>query len=164
MQKIKFLLLVFVFSVSTVQLLNAQATFPVNDVANPKDGCYAFTHATIVKDAQNVLQNATLVIRKGKIETVGTDLAIPKDAVIIDCSGKYIYPAFIDIYSDYGIPVQERQQTTGGAGGFFRVQQLTSRGLMAGTRLLKVKRKRIKFSVLMTLKQKPSVISDLVRY
>ena len=126
MQKIKFLLLIFVFSISTLQLLYAQATYPVNDVANPKDGCYAFTHATIVKDAQNILQNATLIIRKGKIESVGTDLAIPKDAVVIDCNGKYIYPAFIDIYSDYGIPVPERQQTTGGAGGFFRVQQLTS--------------------------------------
>jgi len=33
---------------------------------------------------------------------------MPKGAVVIDCSGKYIYPSFIDIYSDYGIPVAER--------------------------------------------------------
>ena len=109
----------------TSLLVDAQATFPANDVANPKDGCYAFTNASIVKDAQNTLQNATLVIRRGKIEAVGNNIAIPKDAVVIDCNGKYIYPAFIDIYSDYGIPAAA-QQTPGGGGGFFRTQQLTS--------------------------------------
>ena len=69
------------------------------------------------------MQNATLVIRKGKIEAVGANLALPKDAVVIDCKGKYIYPAFIDIYSDYGIATQERPQT---GAGFFRTQQITS--------------------------------------
>lgn len=125
MQKFKLTLTVLFLLTSTVQLINAQPTYPVNDVASPKDGCYAFTNATIVKDAQSTLQNATLVIRQGKIESVGNNVAIPKDAVIIDCKGKFIYPAFIDIYSDYGIPAPERQSTAGG-GGFFRTTQLTS--------------------------------------
>ncbi|MFT3680651.1 MAG: amidohydrolase family protein [Ferruginibacter sp.] len=85
------------------QYLAAQVTFPVNDVDNPKEGCYAFTNATIVKDAQTTLQNATMVIRKGKIESIGTSVVLPKDAILVDCKGKYIYPSFIDIYSDYGI-------------------------------------------------------------
>ena len=110
----------------TSLLVNAQATFPANDVANPKDGCYAFTNASIVKDAQTTLQNATLVIRRGKIEAVGNNIAIPKDAVAIDCNGKYIYPAFIDIYSDYGMPAAPVQTAAGGPGAFFRTQQLTS--------------------------------------
>ena len=110
----------------TSLLVNAQATFPANDVANPKDGCYAFTNASIVKDAQTTLQNATLVIRRGKIEAVGNNIAIPKDAVAIDCNGKYIYPAFIDIYSDYGMPAAPVQTAAGGPGAFFRIQQLTS--------------------------------------
>ena len=127
MQKIKFLLLQFTLLISVTQVLKAQATFPVNDVANPKDGCYAFTKATIVKNAHDTLLNATMVIRQGKIEGVGNNITIPKDAVVIDCSGKYIYPAFIDIYSDYGIASAPSQQAAGGgAGGFFRTQQLTS--------------------------------------
>ena len=126
MQKIKFLLSACLFLTGTIQLLNAQVTYPVNDVANPKEGSYAFINASIVKDAQTTLQNATLVIRQGKIEAVGNNISIPKDAVVIDCKGKYIYPAFIDIYSDYGIPAAATQQTAGGAGGFFRTQQLTS--------------------------------------
>lgn len=88
--------------------LNAQSTFPVNDVANPKEGCFAFTNATIVTNAQTTLQNATLVIRKGKIEAVGTKLTLPKDAVVVDCNGKYIYPSFVDMYSDYGTETLQR--------------------------------------------------------
>ncbi|WP_295116766.1 amidohydrolase family protein [uncultured Chitinophaga sp.] len=91
----------------------AQVTYPVNGVAEPKDGCYAFTHATLVKDAQTTLQNATLVVRNGKIVAAGAGTTIPKDAVVIDCQGKYIYPSFVDIYSDYGITAPSR---AGGGG------------------------------------------------
>ena len=82
----------------------AQTTFPLNDVASPRQGYYAFTNARIVKDSKNVINNGTLIIRKGKIEQIGNNIAIPKDAVVIDCQGKFIYPSFIDLYSDYGTP------------------------------------------------------------
>ncbi|MFL0162095.1 amidohydrolase family protein [Aquirufa salirivi] len=84
--------------------LVAQITYPVNDVANPRQGYYAFTHATIVKDSKITLTDATLIIRQGKIEQVGVNIPIPKEAVVLDCQGKYIYPSFIDMYSDYGTP------------------------------------------------------------
>ena len=80
----------------------SQQTFPENGVADTREGCYAFTNATIVKDGQTTLNNATLVIRKGRIIAVGTGVSIPKDAITVDCSGKFIYPSFIDIYADYG--------------------------------------------------------------
>ena len=99
MRKLTLLLL---FAAGVTPGLNAQTTFPVNDVANPREGCYAFINATIIKDAQTTLPNATLVIRQGKIVNAGANLAIPKDAVVVDCKGKYIYPSFIDMYSDYG--------------------------------------------------------------
>ncbi len=110
MRKFKLLLSGLLFAV----MLQAQETFPVNGVADKREGCYAFTNATIVKDAQNTLKNATLVIRDGKIVSVGTTgIVIPKDAVVIDCKDKFIYPSFVDIYSDYGITAPAR-----GAGGF----------------------------------------------
>jgi len=104
--------------------VNAQVTFPVNGVADPRTRCYAFTNATIVKDGQTTVNSATLVIRDGKITAVGTNAAIPKDAVVINCSGKYIYPSLIDIYTDYGIP--QSQRPTPAPGGFFAPQQFTS--------------------------------------
>jgi imidazolonepropionase-like amidohydrolase len=92
----------FFLFILLVNRVGAQTTFPVNDIANPREECYAFVHATIVKDPQTTLQNATMIIRKGKIEAIGTQVPLPKDAVIVDCRGKYIYPSFIDIFSDYG--------------------------------------------------------------
>jgi len=120
--RIIYLLLLLSFPLFSI----AQSTFPVNGVADPREHCYAFTHATIVKDGQTTLSDATLVVRDGLIVGAGSGLATPKDAVVIDCSGKYIYPSFIDLYSDYGMPVPEGRAR--GAGGFdFRAPaQMTS--------------------------------------
>jgi adenine deaminase len=103
----------------------AQATFPENGVADPRLGYYAFTHATLVKDAATTLSDATLVIKDGRIVAVGTALPVPAGAVAIDCKGKYIYPSFIDLYADYGIASPSR--TPGGGGfDFLRPSQLES--------------------------------------
>ena len=67
MRKIKLLISGLLF----VSLIQAQETFPVNGVADKRSGTFAFTNATIVKDAQTTLQNATLVISDGKIVAVG---------------------------------------------------------------------------------------------
>ncbi len=118
-RKLKWLLPLLLYGFS----LRAQLTQPVNGVADHRSGCYAFTNATIVKDAQTTLKNATLVIRQGRIVAAGVGVAVPKDAITVDCSGKYIYPSFIDVYSDYGIPAPQRQ---GGGFNFNAPAQLTS--------------------------------------
>ena len=99
MQKILVLILLL-----TSSIIQAQNTFPINDVADNRSGSYAFTNATIVSSPGNVLSGATLLIRQGKIVAVGNNVVVPADAVVVDCSGKYIYPSFIDIYTDYGMP------------------------------------------------------------
>jgi imidazolonepropionase-like amidohydrolase len=101
----------------------AQVTQPVNGVADNRTGCYAFTNATIVKDAQTTLSNATLVIKEGRIIAVG-NVAAPAEAIVVDCKSKYIYPSFIDLFSDYGIPVPQR--AGGGGFNFNAPAQLTS--------------------------------------
>jgi imidazolonepropionase-like amidohydrolase len=93
-----------------LNFVQAQETFQVNGVGDKRDGCYAFTNATIVKDAQTTIKNATLLIRDGKIIAVGEGVAVPADAVVVDCKDKFIYPSFIDAYTDYGMPQQQRAQ------------------------------------------------------
>lgn len=117
-------LLLLVLLAGFISSLQAQETFFTNGVADKREGCYAFTNATIVKDAQTTFTNATLVIRQGKIVAVGNNVTVPADAVVIDCKDKYIYPSLIDIYSDYGIAIPQR--TPGGAGGFFGTVQMTN--------------------------------------
>ncbi len=123
MRKLKLLLL----SALPMLLLHtrdliAQQTFPVNGISEPRTGCYAFTNATIIKDGQSTITSGTLIIREGKIIGVGTGLPIPKDAITINCSGKYIYPSLVDIYSDYGMPAPRQP----GPNDFFSPQFTTN--------------------------------------
>ena len=100
----------------------AQETFPVNGVADQRSDYFAFTNATIVKDPQTTLQNATLVIKQGKIIAIGANITVPKDAVVVDCKGKYIYPSFIDLFSDYGVTPPKGE----GGGDFFNYQNISN--------------------------------------
>src|SRR6476661_5428240 len=117
----QFLLFCGVLAFSMVS--KAQETFPQNDVADPKYTYYAFTGATIVKDASTTITNGTLIIKDGKIVAVGQGLKVPQSAIEIKANGKYIYPSFIDIYSDYGTPAQQPRQ---GGFNFFAQAQLAS--------------------------------------
>ena len=48
---------------------------------------------------QGILQNADVLVKQGKIAEVGTKLAAPEDAVIIDLKGKHLTPGVIDCHS-----------------------------------------------------------------
>jgi imidazolonepropionase-like amidohydrolase len=102
----------------------SQPTFPVNGVADEREITYAFTHASLVINPQHNLSDATMLIKNGKITAIGNAISIPQHAVIIDCSGKTIYPSFIDMYSDYGMPAI--QTTQGGGRSFYGSSQITS--------------------------------------
>ena len=110
--------LLFVFCL-IVSAISAQETFPVNGIHDYRESYIAFTHATVVKDSKTILKDATLIIKEGKIISVGNNISVPKDAASIDCKGKYIYPSFIDLISDYGITVAEQPKRTR---NFYRAQ------------------------------------------
>lgn len=59
-------------------------------------GIHALTNATVIPQPGESLNNATIVIRDGKIESVGKDVAIPADARVHDLTGCTIYAGFID--------------------------------------------------------------------
>lgn len=105
-----------------VQIGYSQITFPRNGVYDDRDEIFAFKNATIHKAPGQVINNATLVIKKGKIEAVGAGASIPKGAVEIDLKGKHIYPSFIDIYADYGIAKVKESERSRSRG----IQQMTS--------------------------------------
>ncbi len=95
--------------------IQAQQTFPVPAPSDPKSDLYAFTNATIYTDYKTRIEGATLVIKEGKVVAAGQRVLIPSGAVVTDCSGKTIYPGFIDLYAGgYGLPAAN----TGPTGGF----------------------------------------------
>ena len=84
--------------------LFAQDYFPKNDGVKTKNTNYtAFTNAKIHVTPTQIIENGTLLIKEGKVVASGTSVDIPKNATVVDISGKSIYPSFIDIYSDFGI-------------------------------------------------------------
>ncbi|TXK50287.1 amidohydrolase family protein [Pontibacter qinzhouensis] len=86
----------------------AQETFPRNGVYDERPGLVVFTNATIHTDYKTTLENATLLIRNGKVEAVGTAVKIPAGAVVVDAKGKHIYPGLVDMFSSYGMPEVKR--------------------------------------------------------
>ena len=85
-------------------LIQAQEYYPVNDgVKAESDVAHAFTNATIVVSPTRTINNATLVVRDGKVQTVGQRVSIPRDAVTHDMTGYTLQPSFIDAYNSFGV-------------------------------------------------------------
>ena len=89
--------------VSFVSAFAQEEIYPVNGVRDTRPGVYLFTNAVIFSDYQTRQENASILIRDGVVEAVGSDLSAPVEAQVIDLQGKYIYPGLIDLYSNYGL-------------------------------------------------------------
>lgn len=64
----------------------------------------AITGATVHTMARaGVIENATIVIRDGRIRAVGAGVAVPSGARVIDAGGKLVTPGFFDAWSHIGI-------------------------------------------------------------
>ncbi|MFD2565520.1 amidohydrolase family protein [Aquimarina rubra] len=84
--------------------ISAQEYFPKNDGVKTSNSNYTvFTNATIHTSPTTEIKNGMLIIQKGKIKEVGTNLSIPKNSVVVDLQGKHIYASFIDPFTDFGI-------------------------------------------------------------
>lgn len=68
-----------------------------------KSGTFALTGATIITVTKGTVQNGTVILSNGKITAVGSNVAVPQGAEVIDCKGKFIYPGMIDGGSIIGL-------------------------------------------------------------
>ena len=60
----------------------------------------AFQNGTVWTNTdQGILENASVVVRSGKISAVGVDISIPPAAKIIDLKGQHLTPGIIDCHS-----------------------------------------------------------------
>lgn len=104
MRKLFFLLLCLSFSI-----VKAQDYFPTDKgVKTSEKKMFALTNATIYVTPTEVIKKGTLLIKDGKVVEVGKSVKIPKGTIITDLDGKSIYPSFIDIYTEFGLPKPKR--------------------------------------------------------
>lgn len=101
----------------TGMLVSAQESFPVNGSHDHRPRLYALTNAHIVVKAGQTIRNGTLLIDGQRIVGVGTNLSVPKGYVVIDLKGKFIYPSFIDAFSEYGQSRDNRVNAVQQGGG-----------------------------------------------
>jgi len=101
MRKLLYLLL-FIFPLSLVA--QKQDNAPVVGVSDKRVDVYGLKNARVVVDYQTTIEKTDILISNGRIEAIGTNLAFPKGAIIIDLTGKTVYPSFVDAYAaNYGI-------------------------------------------------------------
>ncbi|MEX0274743.1 MAG: amidohydrolase family protein [Flavobacteriaceae bacterium] len=92
----------------------AQEYFPDNSAVKTNNTNYtAFTNAKIHVGPSQVIDKGTLLIQNGKVVQVGKSIPLPKNTVVVDVSGKYIYPSFIDAYSNFGVAKPKRAEGSG---------------------------------------------------
>src|SRR5712664_3300515 len=65
---------------------------------------FAIRGVTVVPVSGPRLENTTVIISHGVIKAVSKDAAIPDEAWVIEGKGLIVYPAFIDSFTDVGIP------------------------------------------------------------
>jgi imidazolonepropionase-like amidohydrolase len=64
---------------------------------------YAITHAKIFTLAGSTIEDATVVLRDGKIAAVGATVEIPAGAQVIEAKGLQIYPGIFDSITQMGL-------------------------------------------------------------
>jgi imidazolonepropionase-like amidohydrolase len=87
---------------------------------------FAIRGAKVVPVSSAPLENATVVVSRGIITAVGTNVTIPPDAWVIDGKGLVVYPGLIDGFTDVGVAAAAPAPSAGESGA--RPQLAISRG------------------------------------
>lgn len=85
-----------------MQAQQANRTEPITGLRTNTTGYHALVNARVVAQPGQVLDNATVVIRNGIIQSVGSGAA-PAGARVWDLTGHTVYPGFIDAHADLGM-------------------------------------------------------------
>src|SRR6266851_787016 len=78
-----------------------------------KPKVFAIRDARVIPEPGKTLAKATVVIRDGLIEAVGSEVKPPPDALVIDGKGLTVYPGFIDAMSNWGFDPALRRSEAG---------------------------------------------------
>lgn len=95
-------------------VLVAQERQPIVQLSDEVPAIYALQNATLFLTPEKRMDNATIVVKEGIIAAIGTDIEIPKEAIVRNMKGAYIYPAWIDAYTQ----TKEVSGRGGGEDGF----------------------------------------------
>ena len=88
--------------------------------ATPAGPVYAIKGARVHTAVGAPIAGATVIVRNGLIEDVGTNVTVPPDAIVIDAGNMNVYPGLIDMSSSAPLEAGaagQQAQPQGGRGG-----------------------------------------------
>lgn len=91
------------FSLISILPIRSQETKPVVGISDERPTACLLKNAMIQVDYAASPVKSDMLIRDGRIEAIGSAVESPAGTIIIDLEGKYIYPSFIDLDSEYGL-------------------------------------------------------------
>ena len=77
--------------------------FPENGVSTSKPTYYFLKNAEVIISPTKTISKGSVLIKEDKIIEVGSSITKPAGAVEIDCEGKTIVPAFIELNAEIGL-------------------------------------------------------------
>jgi imidazolonepropionase-like amidohydrolase len=80
--------------------------------ASAQERAIAIRGGTVLPITGPAIPNGTVVIRGGKILSVGANVQVPAGAEIVDAAGKYVMPGVIDAASHIGIEANDLNEPT----------------------------------------------------
>ncbi|CAN5429696.1 amidohydrolase [soil metagenome] len=63
----------------------------------------AITGGYVVPVSGQPIQNGTVLLRDGKVEAIGSKVKIPRRAQVVDASGKWVLPGFVEVHAHLGV-------------------------------------------------------------
>ena len=69
-------------------------------------------NGTVLTVTHGVIQNGSVLVHNGKIAQVGTNIAAPSGAAVIDATGKFVMPGIIDAHSHLALDGDVNEATS----------------------------------------------------
>jgi imidazolonepropionase-like amidohydrolase len=115
------------WSLTTLALLLASAAAfaqaPIQGLRDNVTPHYALINATIISEPGQRINGGTVLIEGERIVAVGDDVDVPQGVQTIDLNGAYVYPGFIDLMSNYGLPEPEESGYSWGDAPIYNVDR-----------------------------------------
>ena len=89
------------------------ANAPIQGLRDNAPQLLALINAEVIPAPGQRWSAATVLIDGRRIIAAGPDVSIPDGAVVLDMSGRWIYPGFIDLYAEYGVPAAQPESASG---------------------------------------------------
>lgn len=103
--------IILIASLSLGVSASAQETFPHNGPRDQRPESVIFTHVNLIPSSGQHLVDMSVWVEAGKIKAIAKEIPANKGIKVVDLNGKYMYPAFIDAFSSYGLKWESKRES-----------------------------------------------------